>query len=593
MNLTKHLGFIFLCAILYACGGGGGGGGSSAPQAPSISTGTFVDSPVMGVQYETATQSGITNSAGEFSYIEGETVTFSLGGIELGTAPADEEVTPLDLLGAEDMDDAISKGVADQLVNMLVFLQSLDRDHNPDNGIDLGDLNTTLADEVLDFDQPTELFQESTYKKLVNENEGIYVSVEQAQKHFTEGLGLSYTVELPSVDYLDTNADGETDNVISYSYDDSGRLIEIVEAPDTSDNASSNPTAITTLEYGPDGRLERLFYDDAENQMRLLTREYTYDSMGRLISQNETGVDDILLREDSWEYDEVGNILSYEYSLTPSGISSHTLNQNPYDLFFNLEGYDPNADIQIPLPSIFSSELPDGIGQFAGGGEASVISVYEDDGELASMAESYAFYLQSDILVEISINTIYDHGKKQSSSSQGEIEFYQLAFASEIVINRAEDDSITSCDFTSSSNSDMTQLLVSVDDELGDMTTYTCGDTGFEETVVTRSPDGNIESIIYRFYGDPLQVEQTEQELVYENGRVIEVLIEESTPSTVDQNNDGILENQGAGSILVTVMSSRQYTYTESGKLASISESTYSDAFKTWTREYKEVVIEP
>ena len=141
------LGRLGLCSglIVGLCACGGSGGSSSQSTSSNNKTGTFIDSPVMGLSYSSPSHSGLTNSAGEFTYTEGETVSFSLGGIALGSSIASEVVTPLDLLGAESIDDAISSGLFDQLINMLVFLQSLDRDHNPDNGIDLGELDAALS----------------------------------------------------------------------------------------------------------------------------------------------------------------------------------------------------------------------------------------------------------------------------------------------------------------------------------------------------------------------------------------------------------------------------------------------------------------
>jgi len=46
--------------------------------------GIFLDSPVQGLEYQTRTQSGITNEKGEFNYLEGETVTFLVGGFGAG-----------------------------------------------------------------------------------------------------------------------------------------------------------------------------------------------------------------------------------------------------------------------------------------------------------------------------------------------------------------------------------------------------------------------------------------------------------------------------------------------------------------------------
>jgi para-nitrobenzyl esterase len=47
---------------------------------------SFYDSPVAGLEYKTQTASGITNEKGKFKYYPGETVTFSIGGLVLGSA---------------------------------------------------------------------------------------------------------------------------------------------------------------------------------------------------------------------------------------------------------------------------------------------------------------------------------------------------------------------------------------------------------------------------------------------------------------------------------------------------------------------------
>ena len=86
MSNTKSYAMIALAVLLIAfsnvgCSGGGGGGGDG--EGDNISSGPrsgiFVDNAVEGLQYETSTQSGITDVQGTFQYIEGETITFSIG----------------------------------------------------------------------------------------------------------------------------------------------------------------------------------------------------------------------------------------------------------------------------------------------------------------------------------------------------------------------------------------------------------------------------------------------------------------------------------------------------------------------------------
>jgi hypothetical protein len=59
--------------------------------------GVFWDSPVKGLIYKTPSTQGKTNKEGEFKYYPGEDISFYVGNIELGTAPAREMMTPCDL----------------------------------------------------------------------------------------------------------------------------------------------------------------------------------------------------------------------------------------------------------------------------------------------------------------------------------------------------------------------------------------------------------------------------------------------------------------------------------------------------------------
>ena len=122
---SKKLFILSLIFFLASCGGGGGdgggdgggGGGGGTPQAPQALEGVFLDSAVMGLAYRTATRSGITDSQGTFEYLPGEVVTFSLGGIEFGSSNGQAEVTPVNLLGAENIEDLTDEQVS-QLINM-------------------------------------------------------------------------------------------------------------------------------------------------------------------------------------------------------------------------------------------------------------------------------------------------------------------------------------------------------------------------------------------------------------------------------------------------------------------------------------------
>jgi len=89
--VRKNLSLLMLSALSIGFVGCGGGGSSTFSE---IQTGTFVDAPVEGLSYKTATQSGFTDAQGHFKYKDGESIEFKLGTLVLGKGKADSFVTP-------------------------------------------------------------------------------------------------------------------------------------------------------------------------------------------------------------------------------------------------------------------------------------------------------------------------------------------------------------------------------------------------------------------------------------------------------------------------------------------------------------------
>jgi len=149
MSINKMLTLCASVLLLSACGGGSGGGGGPATIAPTASTGVFLDSAVAGLSYKTPTFSGTTNSLGEYDYLPGETVTFSIGGIVLGSSVAGPLVTPLSLVpGATDATDSV-------VTNIVRLLLTMDDDGDPDNGINISSAAATAAaGQTVDFTAP-------------------------------------------------------------------------------------------------------------------------------------------------------------------------------------------------------------------------------------------------------------------------------------------------------------------------------------------------------------------------------------------------------------------------------------------------------
>ena len=118
-----------------------GGGGSDAPPAastPENNEGVFIDSPVIGIEYETATLSGKTDKMGTFFYADGESVTFKIGDIVLPEVVADNAIHVSEIFGSDINDQ--------QVINLARLLLTLDTDQNPDNGLDI---STTAISQSL------------------------------------------------------------------------------------------------------------------------------------------------------------------------------------------------------------------------------------------------------------------------------------------------------------------------------------------------------------------------------------------------------------------------------------------------------------
>jgi hypothetical protein len=128
-------------SVLAGCGGSD----NKAPARPSM-TGVFLDGAVENLDYVAGTAAkASTTSKGEFTCYAGDTVSFSIGGIALGSAPCAATITPLQLAGVTDIKDV-------KVINRLLALQLLDEDSDPSNGIKLAaDVKTALASRSADF----------------------------------------------------------------------------------------------------------------------------------------------------------------------------------------------------------------------------------------------------------------------------------------------------------------------------------------------------------------------------------------------------------------------------------------------------------
>jgi ELWxxDGT repeat protein len=138
-------------------GDGGGNGDGDDGGATADSAGFFVDRGVAGLTYraEPSKITGTTDADGRYEYLTGDTIYFSIGDIELGSSAGSEYVTPMSLF-PDDKDMAL---------NLAQFLQSIDDNNNPNDGI-TPSVTAVEALSGIDFTSDTSTFETFLQSKL-------------------------------------------------------------------------------------------------------------------------------------------------------------------------------------------------------------------------------------------------------------------------------------------------------------------------------------------------------------------------------------------------------------------------------------------
>lgn len=302
-------------------------------------------SAVSGVSYETPTYTGRTDADGMFAYKDGETVTFSLGDTSLGEALGKDDVTVFDLVpGAFALTtySAISRALSQpchpfvQVLNRAVLLQTLDRDGDPDNGIEISAATAALFEGVnVRFEQYLYSFRRDlAFRSILAranedgtlEGHGSVRSLAQATAHLYGALGIDSKLFGRDVCELDMGADGTVEATQTTVVDESARVIRDVY----DDGADGTPESITTTyydadgqetrrendlgadgvadwtsttEYDEDGNLVRSEYDENADGEPEYSQVSAYDAIGRLVRRQESRTDGSSITT-TWAYDD-------------------------------------------------------------------------------------------------------------------------------------------------------------------------------------------------------------------------------------------------------------------------------------------------
>lgn len=360
-----------LLIILFACSKDD----NHLPPEEPVGTlqGIFTDAQVEGLKYTNETYTGFTDENGAFNYEEGETVTFYVGDIKLGSALAVEEISPIDIASAVDADINTL-----EVQNIAALLQTLDEDGNPDNGIKISpEVAAAISLTEIDFSSPIIQILGKIVMEIF-EDTGVSLEVvypELAATHLAQTLEIEYT-PAPSftLNFLPTftNYFGRDSHSFFYKeaslalhwvheFDEQGNLIKslayekypsriLYEFSFTEYNETGSNVNVEIKNYNyfnwDEYELENYFIDFDESYfIQKITSTQTYSNVSvRLfkeynsekwvtLQENYNSIGE-LLGSAKMEYDEKGNVLR------TTGISTDG-NQGPGREYTYTEFGDP------------------------------------------------------------------------------------------------------------------------------------------------------------------------------------------------------------------------------------------------------------
>lgn len=203
LKITYVLPLVFLAS----CGGSSNNNSIEDPvNSVATAEGVFIDSPVEGLNYVSGSIEGTTDANGVFTYEVGEEITFSVGDIVIGSATGAATLTPLSLV-----DDALDE-TDPTVVNIATFLQTLDDDGDPENGITITEMQHTEATSltinfelsIFDFEYDADVQTAVSLLTSVSyAGARALISADDALAHLQGSLGIEVEDDVADDDIVD------------------------------------------------------------------------------------------------------------------------------------------------------------------------------------------------------------------------------------------------------------------------------------------------------------------------------------------------------------------------------------------------------
>lgn len=326
MNDKLMASMLCLTFALTGCGGGSGGGssndGGGAPNPDAggekqVQTGSV--NGLSGVAYTTDTQSGVLDANGNFSYLAGETINLTLGGITIGSAQANANLLLTDFFGTLPTTAAefrTQMRIVDQgkeryqvlegernyamsvesdlhkATNLLSILMGMDSDKDISNGLDLatGQWNSKLAnvsnrDLTLHYHMLDQT-ESHSLARLQHQHEFALATVADAVDYLYELANITISVKPLTEARSNTSAKWTE----TYSYDDQYRLTQRSKADRNSSDAITQ-VYTENYSYNDQGlKTQEEFLSDTDNNGAAegaTTINYEFNGFGKVTKRTE------------------------------------------------------------------------------------------------------------------------------------------------------------------------------------------------------------------------------------------------------------------------------------------------------------------
>ena len=248
--------------LLVGCGSSSD---STTSSEETLYTGQFIDAPVSTLQYKTDSSDGFTDLNGSLPYKKGETCTFQLGDLVLGTLPCAPIMSVYTLVG-----DTNISAPSQKTKNIARILQSLDMNASNSDLI-------TLDESMKDFEKPADLNISNNIDAAMS---NILIAADEAYGTVSTFSDIGESVAVAAMqNYINTNF---TDMFTQPSVD-TGSVTE--GETDVVSNANLTLTFNKKLDSSTINASTVLLKDDENNT---ISGTISYDEVSKVITFNPT-----------------------------------------------------------------------------------------------------------------------------------------------------------------------------------------------------------------------------------------------------------------------------------------------------------------